>query len=181
VRGNKEGTDFLIELTLERARSLVSLCRDRPECGCPIRASGHGSSQQSPRSLSQQAPSLVPQTRKSPSLRVTGCSCGMWSNAGSCLPACLVRFYFVYGFMLLVYLILVVVSVCTTIVAVYFVLNAENYHWQASRIASPSSSSSVLPRSSLLSFAAIDAQLLYAAPSPLVCITNGEGQECDQI
>jgi hypothetical protein len=32
--------------------------------------------------------------------------------------------------MLLVYLILVVVSVCTTIVAVYFVLNAENYHWQ---------------------------------------------------
>ena len=41
------------------------------------------------------------------------------------------RFYFVYHFMLLVYLILLVVSVCTTIVAVYFVLNAENYHWQA--------------------------------------------------
>lgn len=40
------------------------------------------------------------------------------------------RFYFVYHFMLLVYLILLVVSVCTTIVAVYFVLNAENYHWQ---------------------------------------------------
>lgn len=40
------------------------------------------------------------------------------------------RFYFVYGFMLLVYLILMIVSVCTTIVATYFVLNAENYHWQ---------------------------------------------------
>lgn len=32
--------------------------------------------------------------------------------------------------MLLVYLILMIVSVCTTIVATYFVLNAENYHWQ---------------------------------------------------
>lgn len=48
------------------------------------------------------------------------------------LPASRVlhRFYFVYGFMLLVYLILMIVSVCTTIVATYFVLNAENYHWQ---------------------------------------------------
>ncbi|CAN0091255.1 unnamed protein product [Phaeothamnion confervicola] len=40
------------------------------------------------------------------------------------------KFYYVYGFMLLVYLILAVVVVCTTIVAVYFVLNAENHRWQ---------------------------------------------------
>jgi transmembrane 9 superfamily member 3 len=40
------------------------------------------------------------------------------------------KFYYVYGFMLLVYSILSMVTVCTTIVAVYFVLNAENYHWQ---------------------------------------------------
>lgn len=40
------------------------------------------------------------------------------------------KFYYVYGFMALVYIILIIVSVCTTIVAVYFVLNAENYHWQ---------------------------------------------------
>lgn len=40
------------------------------------------------------------------------------------------KFYYVYGFMLLVYAILTMVTVCTTIVAVYFVLNAENYHWQ---------------------------------------------------
>jgi transmembrane 9 superfamily protein 3 len=40
------------------------------------------------------------------------------------------KFYYVYGFMLLVYLILSLVTICTTIVAVYFVLNAENYHWQ---------------------------------------------------
>eukprot|EP00614_Pseudopedinella_elastica_P018525 CAMPEP_0172652632 /NCGR_PEP_ID=MMETSP1068-20121228/243413_1 /TAXON_ID=35684 /ORGANISM="Pseudopedinella elastica, Strain CCMP716" /LENGTH=602 /DNA_ID=CAMNT_0013467047 /DNA_START=75 /DNA_END=1883 /DNA_ORIENTATION=+ len=40
------------------------------------------------------------------------------------------KFYYVYGFMMLVYLILMIVSVCTTIVAVYFILNAENYYWQ---------------------------------------------------
>jgi len=39
------------------------------------------------------------------------------------------KFYYVYGFMMLVYVILVIVSVCTTIVAIYFILNAENYHW----------------------------------------------------
>lgn len=40
------------------------------------------------------------------------------------------KFYYVYGFMLLVYAILTLVTICTSIVAVYFVLNAENYHWQ---------------------------------------------------
>ncbi len=40
------------------------------------------------------------------------------------------KFYYVYGFMLLVYSILTMVTICTTIVAVYFVLNAENYNWQ---------------------------------------------------
>lgn len=40
------------------------------------------------------------------------------------------KFYYVYGFMLLVYAILTMVTICTTIVAVYFILNSENYHWQ---------------------------------------------------
>lgn len=40
------------------------------------------------------------------------------------------KFYYVYGFVLLVYAILTMVTICTTIVAVYFVLNSENYHWQ---------------------------------------------------
>ena len=40
------------------------------------------------------------------------------------------KFYYVYGFMLLVYIILVIVSICVTIVAIYFTLNAENPHWQ---------------------------------------------------
>lgn len=38
--------------------------------------------------------------------------------------------YYVYGFMLLVFLILIIVTICVTIVGTYFLLNAENYHWQ---------------------------------------------------
>ena len=38
--------------------------------------------------------------------------------------------YYVYGFMLLVFVILVIVTVCVTIVGTYFLLNAENYRWQ---------------------------------------------------
>ncbi|KZV30902.1 transmembrane 9 superfamily member 1 [Dorcoceras hygrometricum] len=40
------------------------------------------------------------------------------------------KVYYVYGFMLLVFLILMIVTVCVTIVGTYFLLNAENYHWQ---------------------------------------------------
>jgi len=32
--------------------------------------------------------------------------------------------------MLLVFLILIIVTICVTIVGTYFLLNAENYHWQ---------------------------------------------------
>jgi transmembrane 9 superfamily protein 3 len=39
------------------------------------------------------------------------------------------KFYYVYGFMFLVYCILVMVTICTTIVSTYFVLNSENYKW----------------------------------------------------
>jgi len=38
--------------------------------------------------------------------------------------------YYVYGFMLLVSIILIIVTTCVTIVGSYFLLNAENYHWQ---------------------------------------------------
>ncbi|GLV32142.1 Transmembrane 9 superfamily protein member 3 [Carabus blaptoides fortunei] len=40
------------------------------------------------------------------------------------------KIYYVYGFMLLVCLILMVVTVCVTIVCTYFLLNAEDYRWQ---------------------------------------------------
>lgn len=40
------------------------------------------------------------------------------------------KIYYVYGFMLLVFSILIVVTVCVTIVCTYFLLNAEDYRWQ---------------------------------------------------
>merc|ERR1712002_924721 len=40
------------------------------------------------------------------------------------------KIYYVYGFMLLVFVILTVVTVCVTIVCTYFLLNAEDYRWQ---------------------------------------------------
>lgn len=39
------------------------------------------------------------------------------------------KVYYVYGFFLLVFLILLAVTVCVTIVGTYFLLNAENYQW----------------------------------------------------
>ena len=39
------------------------------------------------------------------------------------------KFYYVYGFMLLVFIILTIVTLCVTIVCTYFLLNAENYRW----------------------------------------------------
>jgi len=39
------------------------------------------------------------------------------------------KIYYVYGFMLLVVCLLLVVVVCVTIVATYFLLNAEDYRW----------------------------------------------------
>jgi len=40
------------------------------------------------------------------------------------------KFYYVYGFMMLVYCILVVVLLCVTIVCTYFLLNSEDHRWQ---------------------------------------------------
>jgi len=46
------------------------------------------------------------------------------------------KFYHVYGFLLGVYTILIVVVSMTSIIVVYFLLNAENYHWQWTAMAS---------------------------------------------
>eukprot|EP00088_Acartia_fossae_P031989 TRINITY_DN32787_c0_g1_i1.p1 TRINITY_DN32787_c0_g1~~TRINITY_DN32787_c0_g1_i1.p1 ORF type:complete len:592 (-),score=97.35 TRINITY_DN32787_c0_g1_i1:248-2023(-) len=40
------------------------------------------------------------------------------------------KIYYVYGFMLLVFVILLIVTICVTIVCTYFLLNAEDYRWQ---------------------------------------------------
>ena len=50
-----------------------------------------------------------------------------------------------YGFMLLVYLILAIVTSCVTIVGTYFLLNAENYHWQWTSFASAASTALCAP------------------------------------
>ncbi|KAL0177807.1 hypothetical protein M9458_026701, partial [Cirrhinus mrigala] len=39
------------------------------------------------------------------------------------------KIYYVYGFMMLVLVILCIVTVCVTIVCTYFLLNAEDYRW----------------------------------------------------
>lgn len=51
------------------------------------------------------------------------------------------KIYYVYGFMLLVFSILVVVTVCVTIVCTYFLLNAEDYRWQWTSFLSAASTS----------------------------------------
>jgi len=51
------------------------------------------------------------------------------------------KFYHVYGFLLGVYLILTIVVSMTTIIVVYFCLNAENYLWQWTAFASGASMS----------------------------------------
>jgi transmembrane 9 superfamily protein 3 len=39
------------------------------------------------------------------------------------------KYYYVYGFMLLVYIILIIVTSCVSIVSTYFLLNSEDYRW----------------------------------------------------
>lgn len=50
-----------------------------------------------------------------------------------------------YGFMLLVFIILAIVTVCVTIVGTYFLLNAENYHWQWTSFCAAASTSLCAP------------------------------------
>jgi len=40
------------------------------------------------------------------------------------------KYYYVFGFSLIVYIILLIVTICVTIVSTYFLLNAEDYRWQ---------------------------------------------------
>jgi hypothetical protein len=40
------------------------------------------------------------------------------------------KVYYVYGFFLLVFCILTIVTSCVTVVGTYFLLNAENWRWQ---------------------------------------------------
>merc|ERR1712029_884519 len=68
------------------------------------------------------------------------------------------KIYYVYGFMLLVFLILLTVTVCVTIVCTYFLLNAEDYRWQWT------------------SFYLPDPQLVMSTSTPF--ITSSSKQKC---
>lgn len=54
------------------------------------------------------------------------------------------KIYYVFGFMLLVFLILTTVTVCVTIVCTYFLLNAEDYRWSVAASARLTSHTCVL-------------------------------------
>ncbi|XP_049948947.1 transmembrane 9 superfamily member 3 [Schistocerca serialis cubense] len=54
------------------------------------------------------------------------------------------KIYYVYGFMLLVFIILMIVTVCVTIVCTYFLLNAEDYRWQWTSFLAASSTESCI-------------------------------------
>jgi transmembrane 9 superfamily protein 3 len=49
------------------------------------------------------------------------------------------KIYYVYGFMLLVVVMLWIVTACVAIVGVYFLLNAEDYRWYCHFYGMPSS------------------------------------------
>ena len=51
------------------------------------------------------------------------------------------KYYHVYGFLLAMYMILAIVVSLTTIISIYFCLNAENYHWQWTSFATGASTS----------------------------------------
>ncbi|XP_065176697.1 transmembrane 9 superfamily member 4-like [Sycon ciliatum] len=89
------------------------------------------------------------------------------------------RFYYMFGFLFLVFLILVIVCSEITIVIVYFMLCGENYHWWWRSWMLSSSSSlyvflySVFYFSSKLSIAGFVPTLLYFTYSILMCSTYG--------
>jgi len=70
---------------------------------------------------------------------VCGPSLAAGRTARGVTRAAWAQVYYVYGFMLLVFLILAVVTSCVTVVGTYFLLNAENYHWQWTSFASAAS------------------------------------------
>lgn len=74
--------------------------------------------------------------------------------------------YYVYGFMLLVYLILLVVTVCVAVVGTYFLLNAENYHWQWTSFFSAASTALCVPLLYTL-------RRLFSPHCERVCVCNG--------
>jgi transmembrane 9 superfamily protein 2/4 len=88
----------------------------------------------------------------------------LWSN----------RIYYMFGFLFLSFGLLVVTSAAVTIMMIYFILCAENYHWQWRAFASSGASAgyvftySLLYWARMLSFSSLTGGLLYLGYSALI-------------
>lgn len=88
----------------------------------------------------------------------------LWSN----------RIYYMFGFLFLSFGLLIVTSGCVTILMIYFLLCAENYHWQWRAFASSGASAgyvfaySLLYWARMLSFSSLTGGLLYLGYSGLI-------------
>ncbi|KAF2722356.1 hypothetical protein K431DRAFT_222306 [Polychaeton citri CBS 116435] len=84
------------------------------------------------------------------------------------------RIYYMFGFMFICYGLMIVTSAAVTILLVYFVLCAENYHWQWRAFASSGASAiyvfaySLLYWARMLSFSSFTGGLLYLCYSALL-------------
>ncbi|KAI7372368.1 hypothetical protein KC328_g17300 [Hortaea werneckii] len=84
------------------------------------------------------------------------------------------RIYYMFGFLFLSYGLLIVTSAAVTILMIYFVLCAENYHWQWRAFASSGASAlyvfaySLLYWARMLKFSSFTGGLLYMGYSLLV-------------
>lgn len=88
----------------------------------------------------------------------------LWSN----------RIYYMFGFLLLSFGLLIVTSAAVTIMAIYFLLCAENYHWQWRAFASSGASAGyvfaycLIYWARMLSFSSLTGGLLYLGYSALI-------------
>ena len=88
----------------------------------------------------------------------------LWSN----------RIYYMFGFLFLSFGLLIVTSAAVTIMMIYFLLCAENYHWQWRAFASSGSSAGyvfaycLLYWARMLSFSSLTGGLLYLGYSALI-------------
>ena len=88
----------------------------------------------------------------------------LWSN----------RIYYMFGFLFLSYGLLIVTTAAVTIMMIYFLLCAENYHWQWRAFASSGASAgyvfaySLLYWARMLSFSSLTGGLLYLGYSALI-------------
>ena len=90
----------------------------------------------------------------------------LWSN----------RIYYMFGFLFLSFGLLIVTSAAVTILMIYFLLCAENYHWQWRAFASSGASAgyvfaySLLYWARMLSFSSFTGGLLYMGYSILLSL-----------